>query len=211
MIEIGNKIKELRISKNLTQKDLANQLHVTPQAVSKWEREESIPDLETLITLCQYFDYSLEKLLGIKRRNFLTVLFSKWKGTTSLMNNQTLANIKAQNKQIKNKQTLVMIFDLTENFLTYESLPFTQVFAAKLTHLLNEKEPLFSVQTYSSNTVASLAEQADIILLTPALTSAKEKIKHHFPTIPVFLIDKKIYGLMNVAAVADQIFQTMDA
>lgn len=40
MVEIGNKIKELRESKNMTQKELAEFLNVTPQAVSKWERNK---------------------------------------------------------------------------------------------------------------------------------------------------------------------------
>ncbi|MEG2601903.1 MAG: helix-turn-helix transcriptional regulator, partial [Carnobacterium sp.] len=48
MLEIGKKIKELRLSKKLTQKDLAKILNVTPQAISKWERNESNPDIQML-------------------------------------------------------------------------------------------------------------------------------------------------------------------
>ena len=41
----GKKIAELRKDKNLTQKELADQLHVTDKAVSKWERGAGLPDV----------------------------------------------------------------------------------------------------------------------------------------------------------------------
>lgn len=41
MVEIGAKIRELREVKKMSQKDLADFLSVTPQAVSKWERNKS--------------------------------------------------------------------------------------------------------------------------------------------------------------------------
>ena len=46
---IGFKIREYRFKYKMTQKDLAKKLHVTFQAVSKWENEESEPSFDTLI------------------------------------------------------------------------------------------------------------------------------------------------------------------
>ena len=43
-MELGNQIKSLRLSKGLTQEALAEQLGVTAQAVSKWERNAALPD-----------------------------------------------------------------------------------------------------------------------------------------------------------------------
>lgn len=40
-MEFGNKIRALRLQRGVTQEALAEQLNVTPQAVSKWEREVS--------------------------------------------------------------------------------------------------------------------------------------------------------------------------
>ena len=42
---IGQKIKKLRLEKKLTQKDVVDQLRVTFQTVSKWEKDENEPDI----------------------------------------------------------------------------------------------------------------------------------------------------------------------
>ena len=49
----GQKLKKLRTEKNLTQKDLADQLHVTFQTVSKWESDINEPDFpDDIIKAC---------------------------------------------------------------------------------------------------------------------------------------------------------------
>lgn len=63
MKTLGVKISELRKAKNLTQEELANQLNVSYQAVSKWENDLSIPDLPTLIQLSELFNVSLDDLV----------------------------------------------------------------------------------------------------------------------------------------------------
>ena len=55
----GEKISKLRKSKNITQKELGDALNVTYQAVSKWERDESLPDFETMVRLCKLFGVSI--------------------------------------------------------------------------------------------------------------------------------------------------------
>lgn len=77
VVEIGAKIKELREAKKMTQRELAELLNVTPQAVSKWERNKSYPDLDTLLRLSQHFQVSTDKLLGNSKPSFLETLFSK--------------------------------------------------------------------------------------------------------------------------------------
>ena len=59
----GKKIAELRKEKNLTQKELAKELHVTDKAVSKWERGLSLPDISILIPLSEILNVSLYDLL----------------------------------------------------------------------------------------------------------------------------------------------------
>ena len=56
---IGNKIQEARKNKNLSQSQLATQLSVTSQAVGKWERGESMPDIITLNRLAEILDVDL--------------------------------------------------------------------------------------------------------------------------------------------------------
>ena len=62
----GNKIAELRKMKNLTQKELANKLHVTDKAVSKWERGINFPDLGLMEELAAVLDSTPSILLGLE-------------------------------------------------------------------------------------------------------------------------------------------------
>lgn len=57
-IKTGNLIRELRKEKGITQKDLADQLHITDRAVSKWERGLCAPDIALL--------EPLSEILGVK-------------------------------------------------------------------------------------------------------------------------------------------------
>ena len=62
----GEKICTLRKEKGLTQKDLAELLHVTNKAVSKWERGKNFPDLAMLRPLSVALDTTVSQLLGIE-------------------------------------------------------------------------------------------------------------------------------------------------
>ena len=61
---LGQKIKKLRVEQGLTQKDLADQLHVTFQTISKWENDENEPDVSTLRELSRIFDCSIDYLVS---------------------------------------------------------------------------------------------------------------------------------------------------
>ena len=63
-ITIGANIKRLRVTKNVTQEQLAEAMNVTPAAVSKWERGETYPDITLLQPLAYYFGVSLDDLMG---------------------------------------------------------------------------------------------------------------------------------------------------
>lgn len=64
MEKTKNKIKELRISKKLTQQQLANELHVTKQAISKWEKGKSVPDITSIELISSYFGVSTDYLIN---------------------------------------------------------------------------------------------------------------------------------------------------
>lgn len=57
-------IEEKRKEKGLTQQQVAEALHVTRQAVSKWEQGKSLPDVDTLLHLAELFQVPVEALLG---------------------------------------------------------------------------------------------------------------------------------------------------
>lgn len=61
--KIGNFIYDLRKKYNLTQAELANRLHITAQAVSKWENGRGVPDIELLKKLSEEFDVSISELI----------------------------------------------------------------------------------------------------------------------------------------------------
>lgn len=68
--EFGAKLAECRRNKNLTQEELANRLGVTPQALSKWEKGLSSPDITMVFAICSTLDISADYLLGTGNSNF---------------------------------------------------------------------------------------------------------------------------------------------
>lgn len=62
--EMGTLISKLRKERNMTQKDVAECLCVSPQAVSKWERGIGCPDVSFLPALSELFGVAMERLLA---------------------------------------------------------------------------------------------------------------------------------------------------
>lgn len=58
-------IKYLRRKMNLKQEELAAKLFVTPQAISKWETNKSIPNIQLLVTISKLFHISVDELLNV--------------------------------------------------------------------------------------------------------------------------------------------------
>ena len=67
-METKNILLELRTKKGLSQEELAEQLFVTRQAVSRWENGETTPNPETLKLLSKLFNVSINTLLGSPRQ-----------------------------------------------------------------------------------------------------------------------------------------------
>lgn len=63
-LKIGENIKRLRKSKNITQEQLAQRLNLSCAAVSKWESGDSYPDITMLFPLAQLFCVSVDELMG---------------------------------------------------------------------------------------------------------------------------------------------------
>ena len=63
-IQVGEIIKNLRTKRGLTQGELANFLGVTAQSVSRWENGQSYPDIEQLPMIADYFDITVDELMG---------------------------------------------------------------------------------------------------------------------------------------------------
>lgn len=65
---VGKKIKEYRNKLGITQKELADKLYVTYQAVSRWENEETEPSISTLTQICEIFNCTVEDLIGMEKK-----------------------------------------------------------------------------------------------------------------------------------------------
>lgn len=64
---LGMMIAELRKQHGMTQLELAEKMGVTDKAVSKWERDLSCPDINSLPTLAEILEVSVEELMQIKK------------------------------------------------------------------------------------------------------------------------------------------------
>ena len=64
---LGKQISRLRAAKGLSQEDLANDLQVSRQSISKWEADIVLPETEKLLMLSEIFGVSLDTLLRDER------------------------------------------------------------------------------------------------------------------------------------------------
>lgn len=82
-MNIGNKIKELRKQRGITQEQLANIIGVSFQAVSKWENNISLPDISILPVLASYFGVSIDELFNFNIKEIeekaLAIAKESWK------------------------------------------------------------------------------------------------------------------------------------
>lgn len=78
--KLGMNIYLLRKSKEMTQDNLADVLNVSKMAISKWERGINFPDIEIMCIMADYFDVSVDELLG--RKECLKTLNNLYNGET---------------------------------------------------------------------------------------------------------------------------------
>lgn len=62
--DFADRLKELRTAKGLTMEALANEIHGTKAAIGNLENRRKKPGLDTLLALADYFDVSLDYLVG---------------------------------------------------------------------------------------------------------------------------------------------------
>ena len=62
-MSLGERLYELRKEKHLSQEQVAEQLNVTRQTISKWETDESKPDFDKIVPICNLYEISTEQLL----------------------------------------------------------------------------------------------------------------------------------------------------
>lgn len=66
MKDLGERLKELRKSKGLTQIEMANMVRLDKSTIAKYEREMCVPSLEVAVMLAKFFNVSLDYLVGLE-------------------------------------------------------------------------------------------------------------------------------------------------
>lgn len=66
-MSLGQRLIELREEKKLSQEEVAGKLNVTRQTVSKWETDQSTPDFDKILPLCELYGISTEELITGKK------------------------------------------------------------------------------------------------------------------------------------------------
>lgn len=147
-VAIGGKIYSLRVAKGLTQEQLAAILCVSPAAISKWERNLSNPSIEMLWELADYFECSMDELVGREESRLAKVgMYNSEKmhlvevaeellACSEISRNQGLLALDERMKQydgeskflpfavhfflqsLMKKMDLELIFELLENYVT---------------------------------------------------------------------------------------------
>ena len=82
---LGNKILNLRKNLNLSQEQLAERLNVTRQTISKWELEETTPDIKQAKKLSEIFKVSLDELLDTDIRDTVVEKVSNTEKLTNMV------------------------------------------------------------------------------------------------------------------------------
>lgn len=62
----AERLKELRLSENLSQRKLAELINLSPSAIKQWEDESRVPNAEAVVVLAKFFDVSSDYLLGLE-------------------------------------------------------------------------------------------------------------------------------------------------
>ena len=63
-MSLGERLYELRKKKGLSQEEVAEKLNVTRQSVSKWETDESKPDFDKIVPICELYEITTNELLS---------------------------------------------------------------------------------------------------------------------------------------------------
>ena len=82
---LGKKLQSLRKELNISQEQLAEQLNVTRQTISKWELEETTPDIKQAKKLSEIFKVSLDELLETNIRDTVVEKVSNTEKMTGIV------------------------------------------------------------------------------------------------------------------------------
>lgn len=66
MNKFAERLKELRTENDLSQNELSKRIHVSVACINRWENNLRIPNIESIILLCNFFHCSADYLIGLE-------------------------------------------------------------------------------------------------------------------------------------------------
>jgi transcriptional regulator with XRE-family HTH domain len=118
-MDVGQKIRFLREKHGFKQINLANALQVSPQAVSKWERGASHPDIPVLIKIARMFNVNTDYLLGMADTQTGIIDATVF---CSSVTHFARRSISMDSKEVAD-YTNVLFYHLTESLLKFDGIP----------------------------------------------------------------------------------------
>ena len=118
-LEIGNRLKDLRLKKEMTQKEVADELHVSFQSISKWELNKSYPDLDNLVKLCQLYDVSLDYVVGHRDKS----VFEKFISSLKRSEKEDKKMTSDFRKMLWNSSEYIVMFDKSLELKDFSDYP----------------------------------------------------------------------------------------
>lgn len=182
---MGQIIRKLRKEKNLTQEDLAMQLGITYQAVSKWENGAGMPDISQVVPLAHIFGVSTDVLFGIAGMNHRHEVMKIIKNAQSLLSRplcaaDLLKKYTALQKglEVYPNDPLLLIHCLETGMCL--SYPENTVYDAKNAKRIYEECIYYAnlVVSYSPNTTDVLRAHMIMVLLHSANGDFKQAKAH---------------------------------
>ena len=148
---IAKRIEQARIDQNMTQLQLADMLGVSYQAVSNWERGNSMPDISKLADLCNALDLTVNELLGMEEKTAAAVTKAMEQEELTVEELKEVAPMlppEQMKEQVENKWSIQLpdlsflsdIPDMVQGALSEENL--TKMKASGNVHVvISEKQP----------------------------------------------------------------------
>ena len=115
-------LKTLRKQKGFSQEELASKLHVVRQTISKWEKNLSVPDADTLIRLAEILEVSVSELLGSKIETENGNVTNDVAEQLSRINEQLAIKNRRSRRIWKAIAIILVVFFLISVFITMTSI-----------------------------------------------------------------------------------------
>ncbi len=178
-LKISQNIKAFRKQRNLTQEKLAEVLGVTTGAVHKWEAGMSIPELALIVDMADFFDVSVDTLLGYQMKdNHADSALKRIREYTRTRNTEAL--VEAEKALKKYPNSFDVVHGCAKTYLIFGSGDHKETELRRALELLNQSRLLVSQnRNPEMNEFTIYGEMAEAYLLLGDKEKSVELLKQH--------------------------------